>query len=135
MINLFKELAKDLNPFEPKYMHGKLTDQQLRDFPDLFYPFDEMIEYAKKNWVDYFAKERLIKDLRALKKIMQAKYDMETTSEIKIQDDIILSLPIEALDGYMKRRKLSEVKSLFNPISNEAKKKLNESYKRTHSGT
>jgi hypothetical protein len=134
MLNIFAELAKDLNAIDPAEIHGKFTEKQLKEFPDLYYPFDEMIEYAKKNWVDFFAKERLIKDLWALKKIMQAKFELETTTEIKIQDAIILSLSDEVLDGYMKWRKLSEVKNLFNPISGEAKRKINESYKRTHTG-
>jgi hypothetical protein len=134
MLNLFKELAKDLNQIEPGFIHGKLSDQQLKEFPDLYYPFSEMIEYARTNWIDRTARDILINDLIALRAIMQSKYELETTTEIKIQDAIILSLSDEVLDSYMNRRRISEVKNLFNPISAEAKRKINESYKRTHTG-
>lgn len=131
MLNLFKQLARDLNPYDPNYIHSRLTDEQLKDFPDLYYPYNEMIQYAAKNWQSGIAKNVLIKDLIALKAIMQQKFNIET-SELKIGDNEILKMTNEALDGFMRKRRPEEVQQLFNPISKEAKLKLNESYKRTH---
>lgn len=131
MLNIFKKLCEGLNEFSPKYIHSKLSDEQLKEFPDLYYPFDEMIQYAAKNWQSGIAKDNLIKDLFALKIIMQQKFNIET-SELKIGDNEILKMRKEALNEFMKKRRIEEVQQLFNPISKDAKLKLNEAYKCTH---
>jgi len=131
MLNIFKQLDIDLNEYDVRFIHSKLSEQQLKDFPNLFYPYDEMIQYAAINWKSAIAKDNLIKDLFALKIIMQQKFNIET-SELKIGDEVIMRMQNDTLDGFMCKRRLDEVQRLFNPISKEAKAKLNESYKRTH---
>lgn len=130
MLNLFYQLAKDLKGIDIADVYSKIDDKGADGFPDVIkYPFDGMIHYAKKSWVNRLSRDMLIKDLTMLKKIAQQQYEFDTRSYM-LSDEIINKASDKELDYIMLFLKSDELKQIFNPISQPSKSKLNESYKR-----
>lgn len=130
MLNLFYQLAKDLKGINVANVYSKIDDKAADSLPDVIkYPFDEMIQYAKKSWLNRFSRDMLIKDLTMLKKIAQQQYEFDTRSYM-LSDEIINKASDKELDYIMTFTKSEELKQIFNPISKTSKSRLNESYKR-----
>lgn len=130
MLNIFNQLAKDINGYNVSELYAELSAEAIENFPDIrLYPFDEMIRYAKNNWLNRISRDNLIRDLTMLKKIAELK-DQSEAQVTKIGDAIILSAHDDVIDYIVKTSTNEQLKRLFNPISQSAKIKLNESYKR-----
>lgn len=130
MLNIFNQLAKDINGYNVSELYAELSAEAIENFPDIrLYPFDAMIRYAKNNWLNRISRDNLIRDLTMLKKIAELK-DQSEAQVTKIGDAIILSAHDDVIDYIVKTSTNEQLKRLFNPISQSAKIKLNESYKR-----
>jgi hypothetical protein len=132
MLTIFKRLAEDIRGYNVQELYGEFNVEAIERLPDLrFYPFDEMIHYAKNNWLNRLSRDCIIKDLTILKKLMAMKEERQLQN-CKLDDAVILFLPDAVLDHIVEFNGKDKLKALFNPINQSAKTRINESFKRIH---